>query len=37
MEGTPLFEGFVELTTLQGIFITGIFLSSLYAMSSKAA
>ncbi len=32
---TPLFEGIVELTTLLDIFITGIFLSSLYAISQK--
>ena len=32
---TPLFEGFVELTTLLDIFITVIFLSSLYAVSQK--
>ena len=33
---TPLFEGMVELTTLLDIFITAIFLSSLYAISQKA-
>ncbi len=32
---TPLFEGFVELTTLLDIFITVIFLSALYAVSQK--
>jgi voltage-gated potassium channel len=32
---TPLFEGIVELTTLMDIFITGIFLSALYAISQK--
>jgi len=32
---TPLFEGFVELTTLLDIFITVIFLASLYAVSQK--
>jgi hypothetical protein len=32
---TPLFEGFVELTTLLDIFITIIFLSSIYAISQK--
>ena len=31
----PLFEGIVELTTLLDIFITGIFLASLYAISQK--
>lgn len=32
---TPLFEGFVEITTLLDILITLIFLSSLYAVSRK--
>jgi len=32
---TPLFEGVVALTTLLDIFITGIFLASLYAISQK--
>ena len=32
---TPLFEGFVELTTLLDISITVIFLSSIYAVSQK--
>ena len=32
---TPLFEGFLELATLLDIFITVIFLSSLYAVSQK--
>ena len=31
----PLFEGIVELTTLHDIFITGIFLASLYAITRK--
>ena len=33
---TPLFEGIFKLTTLIDIFITVIFLSSLYAISQKA-
>ena len=32
---TPLFEGLVELTTLLDIFITGIFLSAIYAINQK--
>ena len=31
----PLFEGFIDLTILLDIFITGIFLSALYAISQK--
>jgi len=31
----PLFEGIVDLATLHDIFITGIFLASLYAISRK--